>query len=218
GGRERLELSVELSAQVASLSRRHGVSEYMTLLAAFAVVLWRYSGQSDIAVGTVLGGRDRAEFEELIGLFVNTMAVRLAVAGETRFEDLLLQVREEVLEGQRHGRVPFERVVEAVEPERSLRHAPLVQVMFLYEGQRFDHGRLRLGAVACEGLEVETATTKFDVTLAVSRTGDRLSAMWEYSLALWEPSTARRMLEAWERVVGSAVAEPSRRLRDLDWV
>jgi len=217
GGRERVELSEELSEGIRKLSRGNGVSEYMTLLAAFQVVLWRYSGQEDIAVGTVLGGREREELEELIGLFVNTVVIRTEVRGEERIEELLGRVKEEVLEGQRYGGVPFEQVVEAVEAERSLRHGPLVQVMFLYEGEGEGEG-LKLGGVECEGVEVETGTSKFDVTLSVSRVGERLRVMWEYSAEMWEEETARRMLGSWVKVVESAVEGGGRRLRELEWV
>ena len=218
GAQERLELSAPLSERIGQFSRQQGVSEYMTLLAGLAVVLWRYSGQGDIAVGTALGGREREELEELIGLFINTVVVRLAVAPEARFSQLLAQVREEVLSGQQHGGVPFERVVEAVQPQRSLRQGPLAQVMFLYEGQVAGGGPLQLAGVECEEWAVDTGTAKFDLTLGVSRQGGRLTAHWEYSRELWEPASARRMLESWVCVLESALAEPQRPLWELAWV
>ena len=218
GAQERLELSAPLSERIGQFSRQQGVSEYMTLLAGLAVVLWRYSGQGDVAVGTALGGREREELEELIGLFINTVVVRLAVAPEARFSQLLAQVREEVLSGQQHGGVPFERVVEAVQPQRSLRQGPLAQVMFLYEGQVAGGGPLQLAGVECEEWAVDTGTAKFDLTLGVSRQGGRLTAHWEYSRELWEPASARRMLESWVCVLESALAEPQRPLWELAWV
>jgi len=154
---------------------------------------------------------------ELIGPFVNTGVVRAGARAEERIEELLERVKEEVLEGQRYGGVPFEQVVEAVEAERSLRHGPLVQVMFLYEGEGEGEG-LKLGGVECEGVEVETGTSKFDVTLSVSRVGERLRVMWEYSAEMWEEETARRMLGSWVKVVESAVEGGGRRLRELEWV
>ena len=133
GGRVGLELGAERTAGLEALSQAQGVTLYMTLLGAFAALLARYSGQGDIAIGTPIAGRTAAESEGLIGFFVNTLVMRVEVGGEQTFEQLLGGVKEVSLGAYGHQQVPFEKVVEALAPERDLSRSPLFQVMFVLQ-------------------------------------------------------------------------------------
>src|SRR5205823_11641601 len=128
-----LALPPDLSAALAALSQGEGATLFMTLLAAFQVLLARYSGQDDLVVGTPIAGRTRAETEDLIGCFVNTLALRADLAGNPSFRELLGRVRTVALGAYAHQDLPFEKLVEELQPERDLRHAPLFQVAFVLE-------------------------------------------------------------------------------------
>jgi condensation domain-containing protein len=145
-----LELDAELTAALKTLSRRHGTTLFMTLLAGWAVVLSRLSGQTDVVVGTPMANRGRLEIEELIGFFVNTLALRVDLSGAPTVVELLRQVRARALEAQQHQDIPFEQVVERVRPARSLAYTPLFQVMFTWQnapGESLDLPGLQSGPV-----------------------------------------------------------------------
>src|SRR5581483_6017203 len=129
GKSERIELGRELRRQMQRMSRRQGVTEFMTVVAALKTLLYRYSGQRDIAVGSPVAGRTRVELEGLIGFFVNTLVLRTEIRAEESFEQLLAEEREVLLQAQTHQELPFEKLVEELQPERSLSHTPLFQVM-----------------------------------------------------------------------------------------
>src|SRR5207248_1391074 len=131
GGSVSWEFSEELSRELNRLGRRHGATLFMTLLGGWQLLLSRYSGQQDVAVGTVIANRNRVEMEGLIGLFVNTLVLRTDVGGNPSFVELLERVRETTLGGYAHQDVPFEKVVEELQPERDLSRTPLFQVMFV---------------------------------------------------------------------------------------
>ena len=164
--------SAESSEQVRKLSRREGVTVFMTLLAAFQVLLWRYTSERDVVVGTPIAGRGRRETEELIGFFVNTLALRAEVDGAGDFRGALRRAREVALGAYAHQDMPFERLVEEMKPERSLSHAPLFQIMFSLN-------TARAGAWKLEGLELEAVrvghgTSKFDSDADDGRGGSRV--------------------------------------------
>ena len=138
GAASKFLLSAELTNALKELSRRAGVTLFMTLLAGFKVLLWRLSGQEDISVGTGIANRTRREMEGVIGFFVNTLVMRAEVQGELSFNELLAQVREVCLGAYGHQEVPFERLVEELRPERSLSHSPLFQVMFVLQNAPFE--------------------------------------------------------------------------------
>src|SRR5439155_9253489 len=127
GARRYAELPATLAQRLRALSNRQGVSLFMTLLAAFNILLGRYSGQDDIVVGTPIAGRNRSELEGLIGFFANTLPLRIDLSGNPTFRDLLRHVRETALDAYAHQDVPFDRLVEELRPERSLSHTPLFQ-------------------------------------------------------------------------------------------
>ncbi len=174
------------------LSRHQGVTLFMTLLGAFAVLLSRYSGQDDIVVGSPIAGRHNLETENLIGFFINTLALRLNLAGEPTFGEFLARVRETTLASYAHQDVPFERLVEEIQPERSLNRQPLFQVMFVLQnvpgaGRGFSGTTLSPFAVARDH-------SKFDLTLIASETTDGLRLNFEYKTDLFEDATIGRML------------------------
>ena len=144
-----LVLDERLTAGIKELSQRHGTTLYMTLLAAWGALLARLSGQQDVIIGSPSANRGRAEIENLIGFFVNTLAVRLDVSGSPTVGKLLQRVRAEAIAAQQHQDIPFEQVVELVQPVRSLSHSPLFQVMFVWQNNE-------QGIVDFSGLEVRT--------------------------------------------------------------
>ncbi|MEP6703342.1 MAG: condensation domain-containing protein, partial [Acidobacteriota bacterium] len=213
GGRCFKRLSPSQSAALVALSRREGATLFMTLLAAFQTLLFRYSGQEDLVVGTPIAGRNRAETEDLIGFFVNTLPLRTSVAGNPTFRELLGRVRATALGAYAHQDLPFERMVEEFHPERSLSHAPLFQVMFVLQNQ--PKATLDLPALKIASLEREMDSSKFDLTLYMSEDGDGLSCWLEYNSGLFAASTIERLLGHYEVLLDSAVANPDRRLSEL---
>src|SRR6185503_10809032 len=150
GGQEQLTLSAAVVAGLKELSRREGVTLFMSLLAAWQVLLSRYSGQEEIVVGSPIAGRTRGETEGLIGFFINTLVLRSDLSGDPSFVALLQRVKEVCLGGYGHQEVPFEKLVEELQPERSLSHNPLFQVMFVLQNMSEDNLRipgLQLSAV-----------------------------------------------------------------------
>jgi len=156
GTRAAFKLSQRLSASLATLARQEGVTLYMTLLAAFQTLPARYTGQDDIAVGSPIAGRTRAEFEGLIGLFVNTLVMRSDLSGDPTFRELLHRVREVALGAYAHQEIPFERLVEEMAPTRSLSHSPLFQVMFVLQNTPYQ--TLELADLSLEPMEVDSDT------------------------------------------------------------
>ncbi|CAG1019156.1 partial arthrofactin-type cyclic lipopeptide synthetase C, partial [Burkholderiaceae bacterium] len=168
-----VEVDAPLTAQLRELARRHGTTLFMTVLAGWAAVLSRLSGQSDLVIGTPVANRTRAEFEPLIGLFANTLALRLDLGGQPSVAQLLQRVKERSLAAQEHQDLPFEQVVEIVNPPRSLSHSPLFQVLFSWQaGGRGD--TLELPGLRLEPLAAPQVSAQFDLTLNLVDAGDRL--------------------------------------------
>jgi amino acid adenylation domain-containing protein len=214
GAQERLELPAELLERLRELGRREGATLYMTLLGAFQVLLGRYAGSEDVVVGSPIAGRTRAETEELIGFFVNTLVLRVDLSGEPTFRDVLRRVRAVTLGAYEHQELPFERLVEELQPERSLGHSPLFQVMFALGDAAAVPGALP--GLAVEPLESEAATTKFDLNLVLTETSGGLRATLGYGTDLFERGTALRMLGHLERVLAQVAADAELRVADLD--
>ncbi|MFP2902796.1 condensation domain-containing protein, partial [Corallococcus sp. 4LFB] len=195
-----------LAQALRELAHREGASLYMVLLAGWQALLSRYSGQTDISVGSPIAGRTRAELEGLIGFFVNTLVLRAQVDGEASFRELLKQVRGTVLEAYEHQEVPFEKLVEALQPERSLSHTPLFQTLLAL--QNMPEGEARLPGLTMKPLELEIRTSKFDVSLFFTETSQGLSGSVEYSTDLFEAETVRRMVEHLRVLLEGVVAKP----------
>ncbi|HET7233826.1 MAG TPA: amino acid adenylation domain-containing protein [Longimicrobium sp.] len=209
GGSVEVELDAELAAALRALSQRHGATLFMTLLAGWATVLARLSGQDDVVIGTPSANRGRREIDDLIGFFVNTLALRVDLSGTPTVAELLRQVRARALEAQQNQDIPFEQVVERVQPARSLAHTPLFQVMFAW--QNASEGRLELPGLragAVPGPAHETA--KFDLTLTLWESGDRIAGGLSYATSLFERATVERWAGYLRRVLEEMAADESR--------
>jgi non-ribosomal peptide synthetase component F len=192
---------------------RYQVTGFMLALASFGAVLGRMSGQRDFAIGTAVANRDRRELEEMIGLLINPLALRLRLRAEEGLRELLERTREVALEGYGHQGLPFERLVEALLPERSLAHAPLFQVMLLWQSGR--GAEWELGGVKVEALAVGSGVAKYELSLAVSQRESGMVAALEYNSELFEAATAQGLLERWQALLEGALKEPERGIGEL---
>jgi amino acid adenylation domain-containing protein len=213
GAAESLLLPKELSERVNELSRREGVTLFMLLLGAFQALLSRYTGQTDVVVGTSIANRTRAEVEGLIGFFVNALVMRTDVSGDPTFRELLLRVRETALGAYAHQDLPFEMLVEELQPERDLNHTPLFQVMFVL--QNAPRQTLELSDLRLSLQETTSGTSKFDLTLLVQPTDDGLLASVEYSTDLFDARMMRRMLGHLRVLLEGVTANPELRVAEL---
>jgi len=215
GASEPFQLSAGVHERLQALGRREGATLFMVLLGAFQALLSKYAGSGDVVVGTTIAGRTRAEVEPLIGLFMNTLVLRTDLSGDPSFREVLRRVREVTLGADEHQEVPFERLVTELRPERSLSHSPLFQVLF-----ELHHAHEGPGA-GMPGLEVrrvetEAYTAKVDLAIALTATGRGLSGELVYATDLFEPATARRMVEHWTRVLEQVADGAERRLSRLE--
>ncbi len=207
GSTESRVLSADLSEGLRRLSRKEGVTLFMTLLAAWQALLSRYSGQEDIVVGCPIANRQRSEVERLIGFFVNTLVLRTDLSGEPSFRELLRRVREVSLGAFGHQDLPFEQLVEALQPVRDLSHSPVFQVAFVWQNAPL--GELELPGLHLEPFGVSGGTAKYDLTLTMAEGSEgRLLAELEYNTDLFEASTIRRMLAHLERLLSAVVEDP----------
>jgi amino acid adenylation domain-containing protein len=206
-------LPVELAQSVERLSRGEGVSLFMTLLAAFAALLGRYSGRRDPVIGYPVANRDRSDIERMIGLFLNTLVLRVDLAGDPAFRALLGRVRDEVLEAQSHAQLPFERLVEELRLERSLSHNPLFQVLFVL--QNTPASALEIPGLAVESAIVDLEVSLFDLSFRFEKAGDTLLGRLEYSRDLFEATTIERLAGHYTRLLAGAVADPGAPLSEL---
>jgi amino acid adenylation domain-containing protein len=213
GGRRAVPLPVPLARAAAGLARESGTTLFMTLLAAWEILLARSTGQTDLTVGTPVAGRTRLEVEGLIGFFVNTLVLRTSLEGEPSGRELLGRVREVTLEAHARQELPFEKLVEELRPERSLGHTPLFQAVFVLHNARRGPGDL--GGLEMESLPVETGTAKFDLTLAVEESGGELLAGLEYRRDLFDPATIDRLLGQYATLLAALAADPGRAVTDL---
>jgi amino acid adenylation domain-containing protein len=198
-------LDEELVTGLKELSKRHGATLYMTLLAGWAALLGRLSGQQDILIGTPVANRKQEELEALIGFFVNTLVLRTDLSGRPRVGELLERVKNQSLGAQQYQDIPFEQVVEIVQPERSLAHSPLFQVMFAW--QNAPRGALDLVGLKTMGLEMAThRVARFDLTVSLWEMDERIAGGVEYATALYEKSTIERYLGYWRRMLEGMVA------------
>jgi amino acid adenylation domain-containing protein len=211
GASESLLLPPELLTKLSTIGQSAGATPFMTLLVAFQILLYRYSGQDDILIGTPIANRGRAELENLMGLFLNTLVVRVDLSGNPTFKQLLGHVRQVALDAFSHKDLPFERLVEVLQPERDLSRNPLFQVMFVYQSEQVAP-KLKLPGISVQPLEVPTQTAKFDLTLFVEQTADGLKCLLEYNSDIFEAETIRRMLDHFRVLLQGAVADPNQRI------
>ncbi|MBX9258015.1 amino acid adenylation domain-containing protein, partial [Desmonostoc muscorum CCALA 125] len=213
GAHQEFAVSAELTAKLAKLSQEQGVTLFMTLLAAFETLLYRYTGQTDILVGTPIANRDRTEIEGLIGFFVNTLVMRANLDGDPSFSELLPEIREMALGAYAHQDLPFEMLVEGLQLERNLSHTPLFQVMFVLQNAPME--QVELTGLTVSSLPIENATAKFDLTLAMENTATGLVAGWEYNTDLFDASTIERMTGHFVTMLEAIVANPKQRISQL---
>ncbi len=206
-------LPKQLSEDLVRLSRREGATLFMTLLAALKVLLARYSRQEDIVVGTFISNRNRAELESMIGFFVNTLVLRTDLSGDPDFLELLRRVREVSLSAYAHQDIPLQRLVQELRPERTLRHDPLVQVLFVM--QNAPAAALHLRDVTVRPMTSETKTAKGDLFLAVTETSEGLRWRFEYKTDLFDAATIERMMSHLHFLLESIVRNPSQRISEL---
>ncbi|HEX2164652.1 MAG TPA: amino acid adenylation domain-containing protein, partial [Thermoanaerobaculia bacterium] len=201
-------------APLRRLAEQEGATLFSLLLAAFAALLARWSGQDDVVVGTPVAGRTRVETEPLIGFFVSSLPVRVRLAGEPSLRDLLRRVAETVLAAHSHQDLPFEALVDELAPERSLAHAPLFQAMFSLDNTP-GGGTARLPGLELTPLSAQPGAAKYDLTLTVTERSGALAATLVYDRSLFAPATAGRLAEHYRRLLAAAAAEPERPVADL---
>ncbi|TCP57967.1 amino acid adenylation domain-containing protein [Tumebacillus sp. BK434] len=216
----RFDLDAELCDALRAFSKREGVTLYMTLFAAFNVLLHRHTGQEDLLVGSALANRRLKEMEPMIGMLVSNIVLRTQVQGDLTFRELLGQVKEAALEGFAHVGLPFEKLVEALQPDRDLSRNPLFQVSFSFHDSR-------MPALEMEGLEavrltdgLSNETSKFDMNIIVlprkeQKAGDGITISWEYDIDLFEADTVARMIAQYQELLQAAVAGPETAVGEL---
>ncbi|HEU5124960.1 MAG TPA: amino acid adenylation domain-containing protein [Verrucomicrobiae bacterium] len=195
------------------LAGRNGASLFMVLLAGFQTLLRRYTQQTDILIGSPIAGRNQLETEDLIGFFVNTLVLRTDLSGNPTFTELLQRVRETTLGAYANQDLPFEKIVEALRPERTLNHNPFTRIMFAVQNHGLDE--VHWPGLDARVLEVETGTAKFDLTFIVQETARGLVARVEFNRDLFHADSMQRLLAHFETVLEGIVAEPQRRLSEL---
>ena len=216
GARFDLPLDSALGKGLQDVARREGVTLFMLLLASFQTLLHRYSGQDDIRIGVPIANRNRAETEGLIGFFVNTQVLRASIDSSMTFSALLAQAKQSALGAQAHQDLPFEQLVEALAPERSLSRSPLFQVMFNHQsGARQNGQAMQLPGLAMESVNWDSLTAQFDLTLETHESPDGVWASLIYATDLFEAATIERMARHWQSLLKGIVAGSQQRVGEL---
>ncbi|MBS3026577.1 MAG: amino acid adenylation domain-containing protein [Dolichospermum sp. DET50] len=208
-----VEISPVLTNQLKALSQQEGVTLFMTLLAAFQILLYRYTGQEDIIVGTAIANRNRQEIESLIGFFVNTLALRINFSNHPSFQELLIKVKEICLDAYSHQDIPFEKLVEELQPERNFSHNPIFQVMFVL--QNTPQETIKIPDLTIESINLNNQTSKFDLTLSLTETTNGLIGTWEYNTDLFADATINRISGHFQQLLTGIVANPEISITNL---
>ena len=209
-----LDIDKQLTGLLQDLSNKQGATLFMTLMAAFNVLLHRYSGQQDICVGTPSAGRQQEQLENLIGFFINTLAIRNEVNSNEPFTELLKRVRQTTLEAFQHQEVPFEKIVEAVVKERDMSRSPLFQVMFVYQNTP-EIPQLRLGELLLSKEDHTYTTSQFDISFIITETSKGLQGSVNYCSDLFNQATMRRMISHFKELLQSIVTAPQKNVGSL---
>ena len=215
GASQPFHLHPETAKRLALLAKENGATTFMALLAAFKAVLSRWSGVKDVVVGSPVAGRVPEETEGLIGVFVNTLALRTDLGGDPTFRELLGRVREGTLDAYAHQEVPFERLVEELKIERSLSRHPLFQVIFSMHAEGSGGGGPELQGLQVGYGEGSTGTTKVDITFAVTEGAHGISGVFQYASDLFDAATMARMASHLSVLLDAATADPDRRVSEL---
>jgi len=213
GAKQALVISKDLFAGLKRLSRQEEATLFMTLLAAFQTLLYRYTGQEDVAVGSPIAGRTRPEIEGLIGFFVNTLVLRTDLSGNPSFRELLRRARDVALGAYEHQDIPFEKLVEELNPQRDRSHSPLFQVMFVLQNTPVES--LKLGGLTVTPVALDGATTMFDLSLSLQEAGEELRGSLRYSTDLFNEATIKRMAEHFCRLLQAIVENPGQPIGEL---
>ena len=214
GDHLRFGLSKDLSKKLADLARDKDVTLFMLMLAAFDVLLSKYSGQDDIVVGTPIAGRNRPETENLIGFFINTLVLRTKLDGNPTFEELLEQVKETALGAFANQDLPFEKLIEAVQPERNLNVPPIFQVLFTF--QNLPMSKVKVAELEFEPVNIDNKTVKYDLTLSLEETPEGIRGGFGYNTDLFEKETIERLSRHFGNLLESIVSKPGTRISDLE--
>ncbi|HET9280297.1 MAG TPA: amino acid adenylation domain-containing protein, partial [Flavitalea sp.] len=207
GATLRFTIDKELTDLLHKFSQENGVTVFMTLLSAFNVLMHRYSNQEDICVGTPVAGRQHEQLENLIGFFINTLALRSEVTGNSSFQDLVKQVRQTTLEAYEHQEVPFEKIVEAVVTERDMSRTPLFQVMFVFQNTP-SVPALKLGEVQLTAVDHSYSTTQFDLSFIITEISNGLQGSVNYSTDLFDQATIDGMVSHFRQLLSAVVTQP----------
>ena len=213
GASEPVVISKSLTEALKTLSKKHGVTLFMTLLAAFKTLLYRYTGQEDLVLGSPIAGRIRGDIENLIGLFINTLVLRTDLSGNPTFRELLRRVRAVALEAYAHQEVPFEKLIEDLHLERSLSFSPLFQVMFVL--QNTPESELKLLGCTVSPLTIKRETALFDLFLSLAERDEGLHGTLSYRTDLFDRATISRMIGRFQVLLHGIVADPDRPISTL---
>jgi amino acid adenylation domain-containing protein len=213
GAEQTFHLSPSLTQAIGELARNERATLFMTLLGAFQTLLWRYTGETDVCVGTAIANRQRPELEPLIGFFVNTLVLRTHLAGDITFRELLMRVRETALGAYTHQDLPFEQLVETLQPQRDQSRHPLVQIMFdLRHNQRIDWTSPGLEAIP---VKLDLGLAKYDLHLSMGMAAEGLQGSLSHNRDLFDDATIRRMLGHWKTLLQAVVNDPDLHLSRL---
>ncbi|HYW69964.1 MAG TPA: amino acid adenylation domain-containing protein, partial [Pyrinomonadaceae bacterium] len=213
GAHQSFSLSAELQRRLNRLSRREGVTMFMTLLAAFQTLLYRYSSQEDIVVGTDLANRNRAETERVIGFFVNMLVLRTSLAGNPSFRELLGRVREVALGAYAHQDLPFETLVEELEPDRDPSRNPLFQAVFVLQNTPAQD--LKLAGISLSPFPIEAHTVQFDLILSLSEGQEGMGGVLAYNTDLFDGATITEMVSRFQNLLQLIVEDPDQHIADF---
>ncbi|WET13128.1 non-ribosomal peptide synthase/polyketide synthase [Pseudomonas sp. D3] len=216
GARLNIALAAPLLDALKTLAQGEGVTLFMLLLASYQVLLHRYSGQQDIRVGVPIANRNRVETERLLGFFVNTQVLKAEIDGHTTVRQLLAQVKQRALEAQAHQDLPFEQLVEALQPERSLSLSPLFQVAFNHHVSRSGRHLQRLAQLDMSPVSWDETVAQFDLTLDIEESDEQLGASLSYATDLFEASTIERMARHWQNLLQAMVADQQQSIAQLN--
>ncbi|MBV6623049.1 MAG: amino acid adenylation domain-containing protein [Rivularia sp. (in: Bacteria)] len=206
-------ISVDLTQQLKQLSQQEGVTLFMSLLAAFKTLLYCYCGQTDIRVGSPIANRDRTELEKIIGLFINTLVLRTDLSANPSFDELLARVREVTLGAYTHQNVPFEKIVEELQPDRYQSNLPLFQVWFVLQNAPL--GTLELPNLTLQPLDIHNEVSAYDLGLFLEETSTGINGCFEYSADLFMDDTITRMIENFQTLLAEIVAAPEQKLDEI---
>ncbi|PYS74748.1 MAG: non-ribosomal peptide synthetase [Acidobacteria bacterium] len=213
GAEQTITLPADLTRRLRLLCQKENVTLFMLLMAAYQILLHRYTGEEDIVVGTPIAGRQTAETEELIGLFINTLAIRANVSSTATFHDFLSHVKQVALGAYAHQDLPFERLVKELQPERTLAHNPLFQVMFVLQSEEILP--LQLSGLTAQHFRVDHVMANFDLTLDIVERNDELVCLFESNADLFEAETIARMMTHFQNLLEGIAGNPEQRISEL---